>query len=515
MRDYVFVFPSLRTAVLVILTAGLLSATLMLAISGNSGPSGLNPALILLPVLLLSFFFGPLIGSLAALGAALSVPVVPGISVDGPAPAPRDAWALDISLYVAAGTLTGALSAHLRHSLCSRLREEHQARREAQRRLQAAPDIIQQERLRALNQMASGVVHDISNTLVPIAAFSELLLYTPELLDDRPRALSYIGAMNKAADDARRILLRLRTFYRPYEVKPVSGPVDLNSLVEDVLSLTEPRWKAEARARGIVIEAAMDLQPIPHASCTDADVREVLMNVIFNAVDAMPQGGVLRLSTSFRNSVCILTVEDTGTGMDPEVLRRATEPFFTTKGERGTGMGLAIAAGIIEAHGGRLEIDSKVGRGTRVSVLLPPHLEDQGAEHAQDLASALNRPLRILVVDDSPSSQQVLTEYLTMDGHTVETVSEGCKGLEKALAGQFDVAIVDAALPKLSGLDLAEAIHRERPACKVIVLSGMFAGVSDAQRPERLQDTPFLLLTKPCTHAELRKALADSMLGPA
>lgn len=493
------------------LAAGLVGAALAIAIHQNRGPAGSEPALILIPVLLLSFYFGPLVGGVAALGGAASVGVIPDITLFESSPSARDAWVVNIGAYVGVSVLIGVLSAHTRHVMSVRLREEQRARQEALRRLQSAPDLMQQERLRALSQLASGVVHDISNTLVPIAAFTELILEAPDLLEDRVRILDYVRTMNMAADDARRILLRLRTLYRPYEERPVSGPVDLNRLAQEVLSLTEPRWKAEARARGVAIEAKMDLQVTQRASCSDADLREVLMNLIFNAVDAMPDGGSLRLSTHLKEPMCCLTVEDTGTGMSPDVLRNAMEPFFTTKGEKGTGMGLSIAAGIVEAHGGWLEIDSRPGEGTRVNILLPVYTENEGAEHVEHVASALNRPLRVLVVDDSPSSLHVLNEYLALDHHVVETATDGEEGLQKARSGRFDVAIVDAALPKLSGLQMAEAVSREVPTCKIIVLTSLFTGLTQPENMQRVEGTPYLLLNKPCTHAELRRALAASI----
>ncbi len=206
-------------------------------------------------------------------------------------------------------------------------KEGEQSLRETNRRLEhaleelqtAQQQVVQQERLRALGTMASGVAHDFNNALAGILGFTELLVYKPEILDDKAKTMEYLGMMNTAAKDASNVVNRLREFYRPRDRNEVFAPVDLNHLVEEALSLTQPKWKTQAEARGIRIRTEIDLQEIPPVAGNAADLREALTNLIFNAVDAMPRGGTITIRTRPAASTVTLEVMDTGLGMSEEV----------------------------------------------------------------------------------------------------------------------------------------------------------------------------------------------------
>ena len=376
---------------------------------------------------------------------------------------------------------------------------------EALAELQAAQqEFARQERLRALGRMASGIAHDFNNALSPIVGYSEMLLAGTIGLNDRERVTNALRIVNMAARDAARIVTRLREFYRPREKGEVFLPVDLNQMIKQTISLTQPRWKTQAQGNGVAVKVRTRLQKTPPASGNEADLREMLANLIFNAVDAMPDGGTVTLRTRVEGERVVLEVSDTGTGMTEEVRQRCLEPFFTTKGEYGTGLGLAMVYGILRRHEGTIDIQSALGRGTTFVIRLPA-LTGQKTEKRGEKALPPARPLRVLAVDDEPRVLGVLKEYLTGDGHAVETASSGREGIEKFRADRFDLVVTNRAMPGLSGDRLAGLVKKAAPDTPVILLTG-FSEFMDAagEHPEGVD----LVLSKPLTLAALREAVA-------
>ncbi|MEK7294888.1 MAG: ATP-binding protein, partial [Nitrospirota bacterium] len=260
--------------------------------------------------------------------------------------------------------------------------------------------IVQQERLRALGQMASGVAHDFNNALSPILGFSSILLEDATQLDDKDKVMKYLQIINTAGKDAANVVSRLREFYRSRTQEETFRPFDLTKLVEQAVTFTQPKWKDQALAGGLTVLVKTELQKVPHLSGNESEMREVLTNLIFNAVDAMPKGGTLTLRTSVKDGQVVLEVGDTGTGMTEEVRQRCLEPFFTTKGASGTGLGLAMVYGIIQRHKGTINIQSEFGKGTTFVIGFPIE-GDQKWEALQTVESlASSRRLRVLAVDD-------------------------------------------------------------------------------------------------------------------
>jgi nitrogen fixation negative regulator NifL len=386
------------------------------------------------------------------------------------------------------------------------LRESEQSLERAMGELKAAQQqVIQQERLGALGTMASGIAHDFNNALAAILGFSELLCQRPETLADKEKTLRYLQMINTAAQDAGNVVNRLREFYRHREEGEAFTPVDLNQLVQQAISLTQPKWKTQAEAKGIAIHTVTELGTIPAVNGSAADLREALTNLIFNAVDAMPQGGTITLRTRSNNSHVILEVADTGMGMTEEVRRRCLEPFFTTKRDHGTGLGLSMVYGILQRHGGTVDIQTAPRRGTTFILSLPVNVESQGVAEADSAPPAM-RPLRVLLVDDQDTVRQILCEYLVGDGHTVTTATNGSEGLEKFQGAEFDVVLLDRAMPGMSGDQVAAAIKQIKPGIPVILLTG-FGNMMQAsgEKPPGVD----LVLAKPVTIAGLQSALAD------
>ena len=370
---------------------------------------------------------------------------------------------------------------------------------------QTQNQIVQQERLRALGEMASGVAHDFNNALSSVLGFTEAILMYPEVLDDRAQTMEFIEMINTAAKDGANVVTRLSEFYRQREATETLVPVDLNKLVEGTVSLTAPRWKAQAQAKGVNIEVVTDLQAIPEIPLAEAELRQALTNLVFNAVDAMPEGGTLTLATSLQEDSVLLRIIDEGTGMSEETARRCLEPFFTTKGERGTGLGLAMVYGVIQRHHGSISIESQLGKGTAFHITLPLRQEEVVAPAAgvgSHLASA--RALKVLLVEPEPLVRKMLGDYLKVDGHSVLNADSGAHGLE-LLAQGFDLVITDKALPNLSGLQLAVAIKKSQADMPVILLTGF----GDSAEADTLPSGVDRVLTKPFTLAEFRRALAE------
>jgi signal transduction histidine kinase len=266
---------------------------------------------------------------------------------------------------------------HQNAALEERVRERTARLQHALDDLQAAQrQVLDQERWSAFSQMAGGVVHDFSNALMAIIGYSEMLIAADgRNLSDKPTALEYLGIINTAGRDAAEVVSRLRDFYRPRSDSDLFEPLDLNQIVNEAVLLTKPKWKRPSTDESNQpLSVETELGEIPPINGNAAELREMLTNLIFNAADAMPEGGTITFRTSQPNGQDVaLEVQDTGSGMTAEVRARCLDPFFTTKGDAGTGLGLAMVLGIVQRHKGRIEIKSQPGEGTTFRITLPPH----------------------------------------------------------------------------------------------------------------------------------------------
>ena len=368
----------------------------------------------------------------------------------------------------------------------------------------AQQQMIRQERLRALGQMASGVAHDFNNTLSKILGFTELLLTSPEKVHDHGRVREYLRMICAAAQDGTNVVRQLRTFCRPRRETEVFDPVDLNALIQQAVTLTQPKWKQQPQATGATVEIRTELQTVPLIQGNEADLREVLTNLIFNAVDAMPNGGIITFRTHADDGFVAFECSDTGVGMTSVTRERCLEPFFTTKGEQGTGLGLSIAYGIIQRHGGSLDLQSERGKGTTFIIRLPVHVDQPQRPTELQLATQPH-PLQVLVVEDDALIREIEAEYLACDGHAVETAASGTEGLKKFCSRKFDLVLSDRAMPEMNGDQLAGVIKTMSPDTPVILVTGFADGLDGNGRKPAGVDQ---ILAKPFTHETLRSAVA-------
>jgi len=231
---------------------------------------------------------------------------------------------------------------------------------------------MQQERLKVLGQMVSGIAHDFNNILSMILGHAQLMKeFSQTLPRERHEEAWPLDVIIKAAKDGASMVQRMRDFAKSPEVAPVLEKVSLNEVVRDVIDLSRPRWDAQPKSLGVSINMNVELDPVPPTMGSPSELREALLNMILNAIDAMPDGGDLTVKCKQQNNFVVLQIADTGIGMSETVREKCLRPFYTTKENMGTGMGLTMVVSVMERHGGRLEIESKEGVGTTFNLIFP------------------------------------------------------------------------------------------------------------------------------------------------
>jgi len=374
---------------------------------------------------------------------------------------------------------------------------------------QTQQTVMQQERLRALGQIASGIAHDINNALSPAALYTQSLLEHEKL---SKRSQEYLAVIQRAIEDVAQTVQRMRAFYMPRGLELTLAPVDLNQVLGQVIDLTRARWSNMPQERGNVVSVESDLAPdLPRVLGAESEVRDALTNLMLNAVDALPEGGLIRLHTRHdaRDRRVIVEIQDNGVGMSDTTRSRCLEPFFTTKGERGTGLGLPMVFGMLQRHGGDLEIDSELGKGTTVRLIFPAAPVGMSAREAE-LRAALP-PLRILLVDDDPLVLRSLRDAFESDGHEVETAEGGQLGIDAFAAtlqtGRgFNAVITDLGMPYVDGRKVATRIRQLDPQVPIVMLTGWgHRLIATDDKPEHVDR----VISKPPRMAELRATLAE------
>jgi signal transduction histidine kinase/CheY-like chemotaxis protein len=328
--------------------------------------------------------------------------------------------------------------------------------------------LVRGETLSAIGKLASGMAHHLNNLFAVILGRLETLL--AKTLE--PETRRYLEIVERAAKDGAEVVRRVQRFSR---VQPVARTmsVNLNQLAQEVLDLTRPRWHNEALLRQIRIDTALDLGNVQLVAGEYAPLREVLMNLVLNAIDAMPSGGRLGVKTWADGQGVHCAVSDAGVGMSEEVRQRALDPFFTTKGPKSTGLGLSVTYGIIQRHNGKLEIDSAPGRGTTVRITLPAAETPVQAAERPATAQLLPVQLRVLLVDDEPEVRSALGDMIGAAGHTAFQAAGGKEALAWLDAGQpVDLVLTDLGMPGMTGADVARAVRGRWPHLRIGLMTG-------------------------------------------
>ena len=358
--------------------------------------------------------------------------------------------------------------------------------------------------LQATGELAAGAAHHLNNLLQ--VALTRIQLFRQASQEHEARR--QLEPAEQALWDSAEVVRRLSAFSRAHPVhQPVS--VDLNRVAADVIELTRARWQDEAQLRGVRIDVRLEAERIPSVSGDPSSLREVLVNLILNAVDAMPGGGQIVIKTWADATGVACAVSDTGVGMPPETQRRALEPFFTTKGVRNTGLGLSVNYGIIQRHGGELTIDSCEGRGTTITFRLLP--EATPGDRRSSVEPQGVTPRRILLVDDDLAVRESMAEALADDGHAVTRAESGKDALAHLASGQpVDLVLTDLGMPGMTGWEVARAVKASYPTVSVGLVTGWGANPKGAPDDRAAVD---FVLAKPVTRETIRSCLAQLLLA--
>lgn len=364
-----------------------------------------------------------------------------------------------------------AFMAHM--ELMSRLKNLHDHLRNTNKDLAMARDrLVRAERLNALGEMATGIAHDFNNILSAILGRTQLLR---QKLSDTS-VLKSLDVIEHAANDGAATIRRIQEFSRSTSApSSITQIVDLAQIVRDAIQITRTLWKDQAEMQGIHYSFHANLNGRLTVQGSGSDLREVLINLIRNGIDAMPTGGAMRFDGNVIDDNVVLTVTDTGLGMNDEVQKRVFDPFFSTKKGGGTGLGLSVAYGIIMRHNGRIECFSEEGRGATFRIQLPFKPEFQSgapAPAAEPLAAKPMRPLRILVVDDEEAVREVFSDILVQDGHVVMTTSSGKEAIGMVENERIDLLFTDLSMPEMSGWEVSRQARKISPNLTIVITSG-------------------------------------------
>ena len=365
-------------------------------------------------------------------------------------------------------------------------------------------ELIRHERFSALGQMASGIMQEFGNLLMPVIGYSEMLLDEPEILQQRDQALHLLQSIRDTALHATEGLQRMRYLCMPTDNEEWRL-VDLNRLILQVIEDTRPRWMKDPAGKTSAIRVETDFDPITPVRGNEKQLSEALKCLVHNALDAMLGGGVLTFRTIANGEYVTVEVSDTGTGMPEDARRRCFDPFFTTKGAHATGLGLSIAHGIISSHGGNIEVASWVAQGTRVTMNLPVAAAAPATAQPAPLTPP-NRELRILVVDDDTQVHRFLQAHLARSRHKVDTAETASGGIQKINSNRFDLVITDRSMPDQSGDEVALAAKRNNPGTTVVMLTGFGDLIKDGGAlPEGVDR----VVSKPVTLSEIDQIIME------
>jgi PAS domain S-box-containing protein len=358
----------------------------------------------------------------------------------------------------------------------------------------------QADKLRALGQLASGVAHDFNNALAAILGRTQLMRREVQ----SPTLKNNLDIIQTAAEDAAATVRRIQTFARQSQ-KSEFEFVDVGSLLRDAVEITRTRWENEARIRSLHYDVELHVERELYAMGSASELREVFVNLIVNAVDAMPEGGQLLIDGVRRGNELQLRFADTGTGIPDDVRERIFEPFYTTKGMQGTGLGLSVSYGIIERHKGKISVETEAGRGTTFEITIPAHAADMQTKVGADLQETKTPSLSVLVLDDEQFVRETLADMLGALEHKVVTAETGREALELVATHDFDLVFTDLSMPTMDGWEVARAIHRIKPDLDVVLVTGYGAGTAP---PDGDQDLIAGVIGKPFDFAQVAETIA-------
>jgi signal transduction histidine kinase/ActR/RegA family two-component response regulator len=372
---------------------------------------------------------------------------------------------------------------------------------------QAQDQIVQAEKLRAMGEMASGVAHDFNNVLAVVLGNIQLLLHQLDHLspEEIREGLKIIEQSSKDGAETVRRIQEFTGVRRDKEFVSLS----LNEIITEVVNITQPRWKDQTQKKGIQVGLAAQLGEIPLVLGNPSELREVLTNIIFNAVDAMPEGGKLTIATQPQAEGWVeVRIADTGIGMTEEVKKRIFDPFFTTKGVTNSGLGMSVSYGIIKRHGGEILIESELGKGTTFIIHLPTGYGEEETAVKEVTPIKESRQARILVIDDEDSVRDILSRMLKTKGHQVVVASNGEEGIEQFRSQPFDLVFTDLGMPKISGWEVGKTIKGINPKIPIAMITGWGMELDREKMSESGID---LIVSKPFNFDQVIHLVSEAM----
>jgi len=379
--------------------------------------------------------------------------------------------------------------------------------------------LISFEKLRSLGELAGGVAHDFNNELAAILGRAQLLRKLFNLQEGKPeRRKSYVDLkkgleiIEKAALDGAETVRRIQEFSRKRDEQDdvkYFTEVDVHAAINDALEYTKLRWKDEAESKGIWISVAKILLPVPFVLGSVAELREVLTNIINNALDAMPEGGKIKVTTIQENSSVAIKIEDTGIGIPEEIKERIFDPFFTTKGPQSTGLGMSVSYGIISRHRGTIKVDSTEGKGSTFTINLPVIGERKRKEKEEEskLVTDKLKKASVLIIDDEEPVRDLLCDILEEGGHEVEVACNGSEGVELFKRKDFDLVFTDLGMPGMSGWQVAEEIKKIKRETPVALITGWKVD----QESEMMKNGVDLIVNKPFQLDQVLRLVHEGM----
>ncbi len=364
--------------------------------------------------------------------------------------------------------------------LYKRLTQANEELRNAYEKLHESQTmLIHSEKMKAIGDLASGVAHDFNNLLGIISGRAQLL----QLRTTDQKTKNDLDVILKAAMDGAETVRRLQDFAKK-KVDDNASAIDVNLIIEDVIQLTQTKWKDIAHQKGINIEIIKEFDNLPIIFGSGSELREILTNLILNAVDAMPKGGTIKITTKNLDRLYSIIVEDTGVGIPEEALPKIFNPFYTTKGERGTGLGLAMVKTLVAKRQGDIQVQSQVGVGTKFTITFPKLNVEKNLSNDKIYTTEIRKvsstnPYNVLIIDDEEEIRLLLSEILQQANYGVVIAKDGKEGIEKFKNNKIDIVFTDLGMPDVNGWEVAKEVKKINPNTPVILISGWGRDLKD------------------------------------
>jgi len=382
-------------------------------------------------------------------------------------------------------------------------------------RKQMEDKLLQSEKLKSLGELAGGVAHDFNNCLAAILGRAQLLKMKIELppgKEERRKSVlelkKGLEIIERASQDGAETVRRIQEFARRREDDKYFAAVDMNEIIDDALDFTRLKWKNEAESKGIKIDIQKNFSTLPTTTGSATELREVFINIINNAVDAMPQGGEIKIKTYKEESHICINIADTGAGIPSTLRDRIFDPFYTTKGPQFSGLGMSVSYGIIDRHRGTITVDSIEGKGTIFNIKLSIFekiIEEEQVESMPDEQQKAS----ILVIEDEEGVRDLLHDILTNAGHEVEIVTDGSQGIEIFKKKEFDLVFTDLGMPVMSGWQVAEKIRSMNKKVPVALITGWNIELKKSDMRKSGVD---LIIKKPFEVNQVLKLVQEGMI---